>query len=158
MNKYWAIAMLVSFVVWSGFMYYEGASKERALCKQADEKHDLAQASVTIAAEKGVIATIGQQQTITQEVDNAYQIKKSSIDSQYIAGVFGLQQRSPTAVSNNMPVSTAASIRPNATAARPLLSKIFKLNAQECDENTEQLYGLQAWVKGQLAIKQPSAK
>lgn len=151
MNKYWAIALLVSFVAWSGFMYYEGGGKERALCSAADAKQDMAQAGVTIKAAKGVVATVGKQQDVTKGVDNAYQLKKSVIDNQYAGDDSLRAARAPA--SNYMPPAACAAGRPHAAATRSFRTKVFKLSPQECDENTEQLYGLQDWVKGQLAIK-----
>lgn len=153
MNKYFAIAGLVMFVIWSGFMYYEGRSKESAVCGQADAKHDLEQAAITAAAQKGVITTIEKQQTITKEVDNDYEIKKLDIDRQYANSFGGVWGQPAAPASNRVPTTGAPTGRPNATTSRQFLTRIFKLNAKECDENTEHLYGLQAWVNGQQKVK-----
>lgn len=157
MSPYLAGGMLLAFVAWSGFMYYEGSSKETAVCGQADAKHDLAQANVTVAAEKGVIATVGEQQTVTQGVDYAYQAKKSDIDNQYLAGLDSVRAAG-TSTGTDICAVSGPTGRPHAAASRPFITKVYKLNPQECDENTEQLYGLQAWVKGEQAVKQPSTK
>ena len=157
MSPYLAGGMLIAFVAWSGFMYYEGHSKEAAVCGQADARHDLAQAAVTVAAEKGVIATVGQQQTVTQGVDNAYQAKKADINNQYAAGADSVQPAGAATGTDICAVPNATG-RPNAAASRPFVTKVFKLNPQECDENTEQLYGLQEWVRGQQKVKQPKAE
>jgi len=157
MNQYWFAAILAAFLAWSGFMYYEGTSKEKAVCVGADAKHDLAQAGVTVAAENGVIATVGKQQSVTQGVDNAYNIQKSLIDSKYTS-VGSVLNQSPVAACSSLPAPSIATGRPHATPARPFRTAFFRLSAQECDDNTEQLYGLQAWVKGQLAIKPIATK
>lgn len=150
MSPYLAGGMLIAFIAWSGFMYYEGTSKETAVCKGADAQHDLAQANVTVNAEKGVIATIGKQQTVTQGVDYAFQAKTRDIDSLY-ADAIGLRS-TPTPASGGMSAIPSAASKPHAAAPRPFRTRVFKLTAQECDENTEQLYGLQEWVKGQQGL------
>lgn len=153
MNGYVAIGLLAAFVGWSGFMYHEGLSKESAVCGQADAKHDLAQSVATIAAEKGVITTIGQQQTVTQGVDNAYQTKKSDIDNQYAAAIS--MRPEGAATGNGVSTPAGATCRSDAAASRSFHTKVFKLSAKECDDNTAQLYGLQEWVMGQGAIMEP---
>lgn len=152
MSPYLAGGLLIAFLAWSGFMYHEGSSKESAVCGKEDAQHDLAQAAVTVAAEKSVIATVSQQQTVTQGASNAYESQKSNIDSLYVAGVVSLQPTMP-ATRNGIGTIPGATCRPDAAAARPLRTKVYKLSAQECDDNTAQLYGLQEWVKGQQAIK-----
>lgn len=154
MNKYFAIASLIAFVAWSGFMYYEGYSKESAVCKYETDKHDLAQTRVTVAAQKAVLKAVAQQQTITQGIDHEYQTKRNDIDSQYASAPSVLQSSEAVTARHNLPTAGNATSRPPAAAQRPLHTKVFKLNAQECDENTEQLYGLQQWIRGQQSIKQ----
>jgi len=157
MNLYWAGGILIAFVLWSGFMYYEGITKEYAVCSEDDAKHDLAQTNVTLAAEKAVVSTVVKQQTITQRVDSSYENTKSYIDSQYVADYVGVQSKIPTASNSLSPLSIAP-IRPSGATTRQLRTKVFKLTAQQCDDNTEQLYALQDWVKDQQSIKQPSTK
>ena len=152
MNLYWASGLLIAFVMWSGFMYVEGYNKKAALCGEANAQHEVAQDNVTIGAQKGVIATVGKQQTVTQEVDNAYQAKKGDIDNQYAGDAAGVQPVQPAAGSDKHASGSAAS-RPYAAPARPFITKIFKLNPKECDENTQQLISLQDWVNGQQVIK-----
>ena len=152
------IAILVAFVAWSSLMYYEGYDKKTALCGKEDAQHDLAQAGVTVAAEKGVIGTIGEQQNVTQGVDNAYQAKKLYIDNQYAAGLIGMRGPASTPAGYSLPATGSAASRPNVTPTRSLLTKVYKLSAQECDENTQQLYGLQEWVRGQQTVKQATAQ
>jgi len=156
-NKYFAIGGLIAFVLWSGFMYYEGLGKEDAVCGQNDAKHDLAQAGVTVAAEKAVIDTVAKQQTATQGIDHAYEKNKSLIDSQYAPGNHGVWDAS-IAASNSMSSTAPSTSRPHATTTRSFRTVVFKLNPEECDDNTEQLYGLQDWVRAQAAIKQPSTR
>lgn len=150
MNGYIAAGLALAFIAWSGFMYYEGISKETAVCGKADATHDLAQADVTIGAQKGVIGAVANQQSVTQGVSNAYEAKKSDIDSQYAAasGVRGGQAAVANAGAGAVPSTTG---RPDAAAPRSFHTKIYKLNAQECDYNTAQLYGLQDWVRKQEA-------
>ena len=156
MSPYLAGGMLLAFVAWSGFMYYEGGSKETAVCKAADGVHDLAQANQTVTAEKGVIATVGQQQTVTSGVSNAYEAKKSDIDSQYAAAL-GVQP-AVLATGNSVGAVSNPASRPDATASRPFRSKVYGLSGHECDDNTAKLYGLQDWVRGQMAIKVPEGQ
>ena len=153
MNIYGVVALLVSFVAWSGFMYYEGGDKQKVVCSQADEKHDLAQTNNTVAAQSGVIDTVAKQQSTSQGVDNAYQTKKSLIDNQYAADFGGVLGQTPAPAVNSLPAAGSTTCRPNAAPARPFRTAFFKLNAQECDDNTEQLYGLQDWVRKQQAVK-----
>lgn len=149
MNKYFAIGSLIAFVVWSGFMYYEGGSKQIALCAKAEEKQTIAQQAITVAAQKSVIATVTAQQTITQGVDHDYEAKESLIDNKYAAGG-SVQPTSPA--SCGVPAHGNPTGRPHAaTAPSQSVTAVFRLSAKECDENTEQLYGLQDWVRQQRA-------
>lgn len=154
MNGYVALGIGIAFIAWSGFMYYEGTSKETAVCGQADAKHDLAQTDVTIKAKDGVIATVAKQQSATQGVDNAYEAKKSAIDSQYAADNSVRGGQKPIAGAGVRAVPNPSG-RPHAAPARSLHTKVYKLSPQECDDNTNQLYGLQNWVKAQEAIPPP---
>ena len=156
MSPYLAGGMLLAFIAWSGFMYHEGASKETAVCGQADAKHDLAQAGVTVAAEKGVIATVAEQQTVTQGVDNAYQAKDHDIDNQYITGFVGVQHSTLPGTIPDICAAGNTAGRPHAAASRPFVTTVYKITPKECDQNTNKLYGLQAWVKGQQKVKQPA--
>ena len=128
MNKYWTIALLVSFIAWSGFMYHEGLSKETALCGQADAKHDVAQQQVTIAAQQAVIAKIGQAETITKKEEQNYEKDSAIIDDSYGPSLY------PTTA------STGGSLRPHAAAAPGTSpascarkSKVYKLTFEQCD-------------------------
>lgn len=150
MNPYLGIVCLAAFIGWSGFMYYEGYSKESAVCARATQMQTIAQQSVTMAAEKRVIETVAHQQAITQGVEHDYQANKNAIDSQYAAPV-SMQPIVPAAARSGLPAACHAPGRPHAASPRPLRTKVFKLSAQECDDNTAQLYGLQAWVKQQSA-------
>lgn len=157
MSPYLAGVIGIVFIAWSGFMYYEGVHEETHVCGEANAKHDLTQAAITVAAEKGIITTVGDQQTVTQGVDNAYQAKKSDIDGQYAAIVNSMQPAGAATCGDIRALPNAAG-RPHAAASRPFVTTVFKITPKECDENTEQLYGLQAWIKGQQAVKQPSTK
>lgn len=157
MNIYWTLAALVTFVAWSTFMYIEGVSHEHAVCAAATEKQTIAQQGNTIAAQHGVIATVAQQQTVTQGVDHDYQAKQSLIDGRY-ASSGSVQPSNAGTACNSLPAAGSPPPRPHAAPARPLVTAVFGLSAKECDENTEQLYGLQAWIKGQQTIKQPGAQ
>lgn len=154
MNKYFIILSFVVFVAWSGFMYYEGCSKEKVVCVKEDAQHDLYQSNIIRDAQNGVINTIGQQQTITQEIEHAYELKQNSIDSIYSANLNSLQSAS-VAASNSLPAIACSASRTDAPASRPFHTTVFGLSPKECDENTEQLYGLRDWVRAQQAIKQP---
>lgn len=153
----WGIAgLLIAFVAWSGFMYYEGGNKADVVCAKDSEKKDLKQASATIGAQKGVITTIGQQQAVSQGVDHDYQLKKDDIDYVYgneLKRLHDAPKPIPTPTGAGLPAASPAASRFVAAATRPLRSKVYKLNSQECDQNTAQLYSLQDWVKKQLAIK-----
>lgn len=151
MNIYWAGGLLLAFVLWSGFMYHEGTTSESHVCGEADAKHDLAESGQTVAAQGNVIKDIGKQQTVTQGASNAYENTKDDINNQYVNHVDGLQS---TPVAENQranPIPNAAS-RPNAPTCKPQRSKYYRLNGQECDDNTAQLIGLQEWVAGQQKI------
>lgn len=152
MNQYWAIAALAAFIGWSGFMYHEGGSKESAVCAKVTEGKTIAEQSNTISAQNGVIATVAQQQAITQGVEHDYQAKKNAIDSRYIAAG-GMQSAGANPARGDMPSPTYAACRPHGAPARPLVTRVFGLSAKECDDNTEQLYSLQNWVRKQQTVK-----
>lgn len=160
MNGYLALGLLSAFIAWSGFMYYEGHSREADACAKAAQQKELVEAKVAEAAQKGVIATVAKQQNVTNGVDHDYQVRIADIDNDYADEFKRLasvqQPQRPAATNNNLSASAIAAVRPVIAASRPFRTKVYKLNAQECDANTAQLYGLQAWLKGQLAIKQPT--
>lgn len=148
MNQWWILAFVAWSVGLAGVGYNYGHDKSALTCAHGIE----GQQQVTITAQKGVISTVGKQQAVTQEVDNAYQSKRNDIDSMY--GPDSVQP-APAPTGDSLPATGAAACRPTASTARPLHTKIYKLSAQECDENTAQLYGLQEWVRGQQAVRQP---
>lgn len=157
MNKYLVLGLFIAFVAWSGFMYHEGTGKEKAVCGQADATHDLHQANATIGAQQAVSVAVAQQQTATQGASNDYEQKKAAIDNAYAQpdSVREQGQASVPRASNVRPVPYPTS-RPDAATPRQFVTKAYKLSPLECDENTEQLYGLQAWVRAQQAIKTPT--
>lgn len=149
MNIYWFIAFLLYSVgVFSGGVKYEGYKSG-----EADALHDVAQAGITIDAQKSVIGTIEKQQSTTEGVDNAYQKNLDSIGSLYVdAFNVGLRQ-SPTPAGASLPAVCGAASRPNATAsARACISKSYKLTPQQCDDEAAKLVALQAWVTAQRAL------
>lgn len=160
MNGYGIAAILIGFVAWSGFMYYEGTSKEIAVCGKETEKTTVTQQTGTIAAQDGVISTIAAQQHVTQGVDDDYQHRKNNIDYVYNNVTARLQLPKPTIspTGDSLPAPTSPTLRPNVAARRPFVSKVFRLNRKECDDNTAKLYSLQDWIKGQQAIKALAAK
>lgn len=155
MNGYVAAALGLAFIVWSGFIYYEGTSKESAECASADGKHDLAQAGVTITNQAAVAGTVAKQQTATQGVTNAYEAKKSDIDNQYAADGRLWPARQIASAGDSGSTVPNTPVRSDATPARPLITKVYKLSAKECDDNTAQLYGLQDWIRAQQAVPTP---
>ena len=148
MNKYWAIALLVSFVAWSGFMYYEGYSKEAAVCAQADAKHDLAQADVTVAAQAGVIDQVKKDQTVTNEVSNDYEKNISAINADYDA--VSWVQRASTATGDGMPALPSTTGGHNAAACTNGLSDTVKerllKSARNAQVQTARLVACQAFL------------
>lgn len=140
MNQYWIIALLLAFagVGVAGERY--GVYSTEVTC----QKHDEAQEQVTITAEKNVITTIGKQQTITTEVENAHHTGISVIDDLY-----RLQPANPAG--NSMPAAGSTAGRPDGAACQP--SRFYKLTLKECDDNTAQLIDLQTWIKNEAAAK-----
>lgn len=158
MNLWIIGGIITAFIAWSGFMYYEGSSREADACTKTTDKKELKQAGATITAQSAVIATIGKQQEVSQGVDHDYQLKKDDIDYTYAHVSERLQ---PGPIPNprptiSLPAAGVTASRPAAATQRPFLTKVYKLTAKECDANTAQLLSLQAWVIRQLAIKTPA--
>lgn len=147
MNQWWILAFVAWTVGVAGIGYNYGHDHAGLACARGVEH----QQQVTVTALRGVVANVQKQQTVTQEVDNAYQSKKSDIDSQYAAGASSVQPVSATG--NDQHANSRPASGLNAAAPRPFITKIFKLNRQECDDNTQQLISLQDWVRGQQAVK-----
>lgn len=145
MNQYWIIALLLAFVGVGFAGYRYGSDSAQVQC----DKIEAAQQQVTIAGQQHVITEVGKQQTITTGVSNAYHTGIASIDNLYATA--SVQPANPTGGDNN-PIPRPSG-RANASSCRPSRSKYYKLNGQECDDNTEQLIDLQNWIKQQAALQ-----
>lgn len=148
MNKWWFIALLVSYLG-VGYCAYTWRAD---LCKATIAENGEAQQKVTINAQASVITTIGKQQDITQGVENAHHTGITAIDRLY-ATAAGVQPPADTA-SGGMPTVPTTTGRPDVTTCKPSRSKYYRLDGQECDDNTEQLIELQTWVHDQATSQQ----
>ncbi len=109
--------------------------------------HQEEQQQATIAAENAVIATIGKQQSITQEIDHAHHSGVDVIDNMY-----RVHTTTPATGYGMSPIPGSAG-RSNAVTCQSSRTKYYRLTAQECDDNTAQLIDLQSWVRAQAAVK-----
>lgn len=140
MSPYLAGGIFLSFIVWSGAMYYQGTRSEQHVCAEKDAEHDEAQQKITITAQQAVIQTEKKQQNISQEVSHEYESSVSSIDDLYATS--GVSAKTSTAI-NNMPSISTASCRTNDTTQK------YKLTKKQCDIAAQRLISLQKWIAEQ---------
>lgn len=120
MSPYTFGGLLIGFVAWSGFMYYEGNSKEAVVCKAND-------ALSTVAGYQKKDEVNTKQTAITQSEVSTYEKTNSDIGALYPDSVPGISMPQPVPG-----VSTSAvGVKP-ASCARN--SKEYHLTFKQCDE------------------------
>lgn len=144
MNLYWAGGLLVAFALWSGFMYHAGGASESHICGEADAQHDLAQQTITVAAQQHVITIQQKQSTISQEASDANAKSQFFINNMYASAIAGVRS-TPAATGDNM-----RTIPQPAAGAGP--SKVYHLTFQQCDSEEGKLNSLWNWANQQGAL------
>ncbi len=139
MNEWWILLCIAILAAVGVGSYHFGEDHVTIAC----DKHDEAQQQVTIAAQTHVIGEIGTQGNITQESENAYHSKLTSIDSNYVNS--SVQQN---------PATTGTSMRaiPN-TACGVQATKVYKLTPLQCDHEEAKANALWNWANKQAAVK-----
>ena len=141
MNQYWAAGLLGFYLLSCIACGVLGIKYESAKCKSADEKHDLAQAQNTVAAEAKVVSVVQTQGTITREASNEYAKSSAAVNSAYAVSV---QQPAHSTV-NGVP----AVCRTPGRAKTPRVSKVYKLTPQQCDMEEAKFNALWNWSNRQ---------
>lgn len=114
MSPYLAGGILVSIVVWSGFMYFEGTTNEIVRCKANDEQ-------VTVAAYQHKDEVTTKDTAITQSEVTNYEKDFNAIGTLYSGGM-----STPTIIGvSNIPSAPSR--------ACPTSSKRYNLTFKQCD-------------------------